>query len=117
MFDRASEPETECEASRRASVLDCGDGVFGVAALGRGRCVGDELPDLERNQSQSGDFTDSVTAVQNLAADSTVLRTQPPSCRSVSTAPNSACSLRHTRCRLSVYLLRKRKGPTVSQKN
>jgi hypothetical protein len=53
--------------------LDCGDGVFGVAALGRGGHVGGELRDLERYyQSQSGDFADSVTAVQNLAADSKV---------------------------------------------
>jgi hypothetical protein len=54
--------------------LSCGDGVFGVAALGRGSCVRGERRDLKRCQSQSGDFADSVTAVQNLAADSTVHR-------------------------------------------
>jgi N-acetylmuramic acid 6-phosphate (MurNAc-6-P) etherase len=57
---------------QRDSVLDCGDVVFGVAASGRGSFVGGALRDLERCQSQSGDFADSVTAVQNLAADSTV---------------------------------------------
>src|SRR5437879_1698355 len=49
-------------------VLDCGDGVFGVAALDRGGSVGDELQSLERSQSQSGDFADSVTAVQDANA-------------------------------------------------
>jgi len=52
--------------------LDCGDGVFGVAALGGGNGVGGELRYLERCHSQSGDFADSVTALQNLAAGSTV---------------------------------------------
>ena len=52
-------------ASWRASVLDCGDGVFGVAALGWGSCVDGALPDLDRSHSQSGDSEDSVTAVQN----------------------------------------------------
>ena len=52
----------------RASVLDCGDGVFGVAVLGRGGRVGGVLRSLERRPSQSGDFADSVTALQNLAA-------------------------------------------------
>ncbi len=52
----------------RVSVLDCGDGVFGVAALGRGGSAGGELPSLDRCQSQSGDFVVYVTALQNLAA-------------------------------------------------
>ncbi len=51
----------------RASVLDCGDGVFGVAALGRVGSVSGEFWSLGRCQSQSGDFADSVTALQNLA--------------------------------------------------
>jgi len=52
----------------RASVLECGDGVFGVAALERIGGTGAELQSLARCQSQSGDFADSVTAVHNLAA-------------------------------------------------
>ena len=51
----------------RASVLDCGDGGFGVAALARDGSVGGEFRSLERGQGQSGDFADSVTALQNLA--------------------------------------------------
>ena len=54
--------------SWRASVLDCGDGVFGVAALSRGSSVGGKHRTLERSQSQSGDFADSVTAVQDAGA-------------------------------------------------
>src|SRR5881409_3782999 len=50
------------------SVLDCGDGVCGVAALGRVVRVGGEPQQLERGPSQSGDCADSVTALQNLAA-------------------------------------------------
>src|SRR5437667_6890398 len=50
------------------SVLDCGDGVFGVAAFVRRRQAGGEYRKLERGHSQSGDFADSVTALQNLAA-------------------------------------------------
>ena len=50
------------------SVLDCGDGVFGVAAFTCARQVGGEPRKLERGRSQSGDFADSVTALQNLAA-------------------------------------------------
>jgi len=53
--------------------LECGDGVFGVAALGQGA-----LGDLERCHQQSGDFADSVTALQNLAADSMVQSLTPP---------------------------------------
>src|SRR6185369_6660490 len=49
-------------------VLDCGDGVFGVAALDRGGSVGDERRSLERSRSQSGDFADSVTALAHTAA-------------------------------------------------
>ena len=48
---------------QRVSVLECGDGVFEVAALGRGRgsCIGGAFRDLERCHSQSGDSEDSVT--------------------------------------------------------
>ena len=53
------------------SVLDCGDGVFGVAALARGGQVGGAHRKLGRGHRQCGDFADSVTAVQNLAAVST----------------------------------------------
>jgi len=49
-------------------VLECGDGVFGVAALGRGGSGGDELQILKRSQRQSGDFADSVTALQDANA-------------------------------------------------
>ena len=52
---------------RRAGVLDCGDEVFGVAALGQGGRVRGEFRNLERSQSQSGAFADTVTALQNLA--------------------------------------------------
>ena len=52
----------------RASVLDCGDGVFGVAALRRRGHADGGLQSLGRSQRQSGDFEDSVTALQNLAA-------------------------------------------------
>ena len=55
-------------AGAREGVLDCGDGVFGVAAFGRRGSAGGELPSLDCYQSQSGDFADSVTALQNLAA-------------------------------------------------
>src|SRR4029077_19731997 len=49
------------------------------AAFGRCRCVGGALRDVERSHGQSGDFADSVTAVQNLAADSRVRgQAQPP---------------------------------------
>jgi hypothetical protein len=65
---RNHEPERSCR--QRVSVLDCGDGVFEVAALGRGSWGG-AFRDLEPCHSQSGDSEDSVTAVQNLAADST----------------------------------------------
>ena len=58
--------------------MDCGDGVFGVAALDRRGRVGGELRDVERGQSQSGDFADSVTALQNLAADSSVHENSKP---------------------------------------
>ena len=40
----------------RACVLDCGDGVCEVAALGRAGSVSGEFRSLERCQSQSGDF-------------------------------------------------------------
>ncbi|PYI87512.1 MAG: hypothetical protein DME26_05920, partial [Verrucomicrobia bacterium] len=52
----------------RASVLDCGEGVFGVAAFSRGGSAGGELPSRDLYQSQSGDSSDSVFALQNLAA-------------------------------------------------
>ena len=52
------------------SVLECADGVFGVAALGRVVSV-QSLWDHERCQNQSGDFADFATARQNLAEDST----------------------------------------------
>jgi uncharacterized delta-60 repeat protein len=49
-------------------VLDCGDGACGVAALDLGGNGSDELQSLERSQSESGDFADSVTAVQDAGA-------------------------------------------------
>ena len=54
--------------SKSRQVLECGDGVFGVAALGRGGSGGDELQILKRSQRQSGDFADSVTSVQDANA-------------------------------------------------
>ena len=42
------EPERSCR--QRVSVLECGDGVFEVAALGRGGCVGGAGRNLERCQ-------------------------------------------------------------------
>ena len=59
-----------CLGTGWRQLLECGNGVGGVAALSwTGRGLG-ELRSCER--CQSGDFADSVTAVQNLAANSTV---------------------------------------------
>ncbi len=66
-----------------ASVLDCGDGVFGVAALDRSGRLGGELWTLDHCQSQSGDSADSVTAVQNLAVLRRFMETE--------SATNSSC--------------------------
>ena len=63
---RAAKPSVNRSNARQ--VLDCGDGVFGVAALGRGGSVGDELQSLERSHRQSGNFADSVNAVQEAGA-------------------------------------------------
>jgi hypothetical protein len=63
----------ERSCRQRVSVLECGDEVFEVAAL-VGVAVSAAPLAILSAASQSGDSEDSVTAVQNLAADSTVHR-------------------------------------------
>ncbi|MCI0539258.1 MAG: serine/threonine protein kinase [Verrucomicrobiales bacterium] len=61
------------------SALECGDGVCAVAAFGPSGRGGGDPQQPARGHSQSGDCADSVTAVQNLADDSTAHRQDEPS--------------------------------------
>ena len=65
-----SGPGTDCGPSWRVSVLECGDGVFGVAALGR-VVSAESFGILSAARGRAVTLQTSSPSVQNVAEDST----------------------------------------------